>query len=126
MANSTRTPIGSDNLTLGAYLRLSRDAANLTLREVEAATNKGVTNGYLSQIEKGDIARPSPRVLHSLATVYGIDFSDLMVRAGHHVPADETARDIDLNGFPLRAIAELTPEQQEELLRYIAFIRKRP
>ncbi|WP_295817962.1 helix-turn-helix transcriptional regulator [uncultured Microbacterium sp.] len=125
MANSTTEPTETDNLTLGAYLRLTRGAANLTLRQVEAATNKGVTNGYLSQIEKGDIAQPSPRVLHHLATVYGIDYGDLMVRAGHHVPAAENANDIDLNGFPLRAIAELTQEQREELLRYIAFIRKR-
>lgn len=124
MADSTTTP--TENLTLGAYLRLSRDAANLTLRQVEAATNKGVTNGYLSQIEKGDIAQPSPRVLHHLATVYGIDYGDLMVRAGHHVPAPASPQEGDLNGFPLRAIADLSPEQQEDLLRYIAFIRKRP
>ena len=37
--------------TLGQYLASIRADRKMTLREVEAATNKGVSNAYLSQIE---------------------------------------------------------------------------
>jgi transcriptional regulator with XRE-family HTH domain len=109
----------------GRHLRLLRQTAGLTLRDVEAATEKGVTNGYLSQIENGDVVQPSPRVLHHLSTVYGVDYADLMLRAGHHVPVSQGVSSMSLNGFPVQAILDLSPEQQQELLRYVEFIKNR-
>lgn len=111
---------------LGNYLRHVRNALGLTLRGVEAATNKAVTNGYLSQIESGSIQRPSPRVLHHLATVYGIDYGELLERAGHRVPAPAgAARSDSLNGFPLRALEDLNPEETTALLTYLDFIKSK-
>lgn len=58
-----------------------------TLREVEAAT--GVSNGYLSQLEIGAAANPSPRILKRLAEYYGVSCSELVLLA---TGAEETAR----------------------------------
>ena len=45
-------------VTLGEYLGSIRTDRKLTLRAVEEATNKEVSNAYLSQIENGKIQYP--------------------------------------------------------------------
>lgn len=113
--------------SLGTYLRQTRRALGLSLRGVEAATEKAVTNGYLSQIEGGTVTRPSPNVLYHLAQVYKIDYGDLLVRAGHRVPRADGRRDRGgvVAGIPLRALEELTADEREELVSYIAFLRQK-
>ncbi len=114
---------GANEETLGSYLRSTRRAAGLTLRGVEVATDKAVTNGYLSQIENGMATRPSPNVLFHLAEVYKLDYSDLLVRGGHRVPGDQAPTGGTVAGLPLRALEGLTDEEQAKLLEYIAFLR---
>ena len=117
------------NQTLGQFLKDARLAAHLTLRDVEAKTDKAVTNGYLSQIESDTINQPSPNVLFSLAGVYGLDYRDLLERAGHHVPSttrkSTDVEDAELAGLPLRALADLNEQERQELTEYIAFLRQR-
>ena len=48
----------SGKLPLGEYLASVRADRGLSLREVEKATDKTVSNAYLSQIENGQIKRP--------------------------------------------------------------------
>lgn len=110
--------------TIGEYLKLTRKAANLTLREVEIKTNKAVTNGSLSQIENGHTKRPTPNVLYHLANLYGIDYADLLRRAGHHTPG-EAAPGSDVMNVPLRAIEGLDDDERQELMEYIAFLHQR-
>ena len=108
---------------LGSYLASLRVAKGLTLRQVEEATDNGVSNAYLSQLEHERIAKPSPNVLYSLARVYGVAYEQLMERAGY-VVAKETSQD---NEKPERvttfAIDNLSTEEEEELLHYLAYIR---
>ena len=73
----------SVKLTLGQYLASIRADRRMTLRQVEEATNKEVSNAYLSQIENDKIQQPSPNVLHALSEIYGIDYSQLMEKAGY-------------------------------------------
>lgn len=109
---------------LGDHLKASRKATGLSLRGVEAKTQ--ITNGYLSQIESNTVERPSPNVLFKLSEVYGIDYVDLMRRAGHHVPRSTPAEKPNaLAGIPLRALEELTEEEAAELRNYLAFIRQK-
>ena len=111
---------------LGAHLERVRKAVGLTLREVEERTKNVVKNGYLSQIEKGAITRPSPAILYELAQVYDIAYRDLLIRAGHRVPEDEIDPDrLAIAGLPLQAIAELDEEDRQTLLEYVAFLRQR-
>jgi hypothetical protein len=59
---------------LGSLLADLRAAKGFSLRQVEEATDKAVSNAYLSQLEKGKIRKPSPNVLHSLAEVYAVPY----------------------------------------------------
>jgi len=108
---------------LGDYLRASRKAAGFTLRGVEAETK--ISNGYLSQIESNRVESPSPNMLHKLAAAYGIDYTDLLVRAGHRVPAagPEYDQERKFAGIPLRALEELNEDEAAELRNYLAFLR---
>lgn len=112
---------------LGGYLKSTRRALGMTLRGVETATQKSVTNGYLSQIEGGDVRQPSPRILHRLAEAYGIEYNDLMSRAGYLVESTSTAPQsgASINGFPLRALDDLNAEETKAVLEYLEFIKSK-
>ncbi|HEM45994.1 MAG TPA: XRE family transcriptional regulator [Alphaproteobacteria bacterium] len=108
---------------LGALLADLRAAKRLSLREVEEITGKAVSNAYLSQLEHGKVKRPSPNVLHSLAAVYAVPYESLMEKAGYLLPSEEGGgRRAKLATF---AIDDLTAEEEEELLKYLAFLRSR-
>lgn len=110
----------------GKYLRELRDALGLTLRAVEEQTNGAVKNSYLSQIEHGQIMRPSPSILWELAQVYGVDYGDLLVMAGHKVPkSNSVGGSAMIDGFPLRALEGLSEEDRRDLMAYVAFLRSR-
>jgi HTH-type transcriptional regulator, competence development regulator len=110
-------------IELGAMLADLRTAKGLSLREVEEATGKAVSNAYLSQLENGKIRKPSPNVLHSLAKVYVVPYEALMERAGYLLPSENgPGHRKRLAAF---AIDDLTAEEEEELLRYLAFLRSR-
>lgn len=108
---------------LGALLADLRVAKGFTLREVEEATGKAVSNAYLSQLENGRVRKPSPNVLHSLSGVYGVPYEALMEKAGYLLPPEDGGgRRRRLAAF---AIDDLTAEEEEELLKYLAFLRSR-
>ena len=109
---------------LGALLADLRTAKGMSLREVEEATGNALSNAYLSQLENGKIQKPSPNVLHSLAEVYGVRYETLMEKAGYLLPsaAKESGPRRRLAVF---AIDDLTAEEEEELLKYLAFLRSR-
>jgi transcriptional regulator with XRE-family HTH domain len=112
--------------SLGEYLKDSRDAVGLTLRQVEERTEGRVKNGYLSQVEGGHISRPSPEILWHLAEAYGVSYADLLARAGHRVPTEAVPdRRRVINGIPLSALQELTPGERDELVRYLSYLRHR-
>ena len=130
MANNGRISRGTQappSLTrrseLGTVLADLRNAKGLSLRSVEAATGNAVSNAYLSQLEKGKIRKPSPNVLHSLAAVYAVPYEALMKRAGY-LPLSEASAD---GGSRLAAFAidDLSVAEEEELLKYLAFLRSR-
>jgi transcriptional regulator with XRE-family HTH domain len=108
---------------LGTLLADLRTAKGLSLREVEEATGKAVSNAYLSQLENGRIKKPSPNVLHSLAAVYAVPYESLMEKAGYLLPSENgPGQRKRLAAF---AIDDLTAEEEEQLLKYLAFLRSR-
>jgi transcriptional regulator with XRE-family HTH domain len=64
---------------LGSYLREQRENARLSVRQL--ASLAGVSNPYLSQVERG-LRRPSAEVLQQLAKGLRISAEALYVRAG--------------------------------------------
>lgn len=64
---------------LGGYIRAQRDNAQLSLRQL--AKQAGVSNPYLSQVERG-LRKPSAEILQQIAKALRISAEALYVQAG--------------------------------------------
>ncbi|MGD2042067.1 MAG: helix-turn-helix transcriptional regulator [Acidimicrobiia bacterium] len=64
---------------LGEFIKAQRERANLSLRRL--AEKSGISNPYLSQIERG-IRKPSAEILKNLARALEISSNSLYSRAG--------------------------------------------
>src|SRR6185437_8760262 len=111
MANNNEP--SSQKPTLGSHLAGLRRASGLSLRQVEEATEREVSNAYLSQLEKDKINKPSPNILHALALVYKTSYEDLMERAGYFPPSSTTSSDHRQARVATFAINDLTPEEEK-------------
>ena len=67
--------------TFGPYLRELRRSCGLSLKQVEKAA--GVSNAYLSQIERDLRNPPHPDILKRLAQVYEVLPRELLIAAGY-------------------------------------------
>jgi transcriptional regulator with XRE-family HTH domain len=127
MLNDTTKPraVAPIQTSLGKYLASIRADRKMTLRQVEEATNKEVSNAYLSQIETEKILRPSPNVLHALSEIYAVSYELLMQLAGY-ITSVSTTKEGQRHGR-LATFAEhhLTSDEEAELMRYLQFIRNR-
>ena len=78
--------------SLGDYIREQRESAQVSLRQL--AKTAGVSNPYLSQIERG-LKKPSAEILQQIAKGLRISAETLYVRAGildeGHGASDVTA-----------------------------------
>ena len=92
---------------LGAFIRDQRKGAQMSLRNL--ALQAGVSNPYLSQIERG-LRKPSAEILQRVAAALRISAETLYVKAGI---LEE--REDDLAGRIL-ADAHLTEPQKRALL----------
>lgn len=129
-------PMSTSNTTtfaeaFGLYLKSARTALGMSLREVEDASDKQISNAYLSQLENGKIAKPSPHILHALSEIYQISYETIMERAGYLPPSvesDEKAADFagpQKHGkLATRAIENLTAEEEKALRVYLNLYRK--
>jgi transcriptional regulator with XRE-family HTH domain len=100
---------------LGAFIRMQRRLADMSLREMASLTS--VSNAYLSQIERG-LHQPSLRVLRSIAQALSIAPEDLLRRANFMTPKEEST---GTPGPPdteaaIAADPRLTPAQRDALL----------
>ncbi len=68
-----------DVRNLGDYIREQRSAAQISLRQLAALA--GVSNPYLSQIERG-LRKPSAEILQQIAKALRISAEALYVQAG--------------------------------------------
>ncbi len=110
--------------TLSEKLRQLRNINNLTLRDLEDKT--GISNGYLNQLEQGKIKEPSPRLLHKLADFYKFRYESLLELAGYLTPTKKTRPgDKPAAGVAFSLRQDLTPDEEEELLKYLEFIRQK-
>lgn len=111
--------------TLGQYLASIRLDRKMSLRQVEEASNKEVSNAYLSQLETGKIQQPSPNVLNTLAGIYNIDYVQLMQLAGYLPSA--TTRDSAARHGRIATFAEhnLSQSEEAELIDYLQYLRTR-
>ena len=97
---------------VGEYLKEQRLAAQLSLRQL--AELAGVSNPYLSQIERG-LRKPSAEVLQQLAKALRISAETLYVQAGL-ISADSPAAAGTGVEAAILADPRLTPAQRQSLL----------
>jgi transcriptional regulator with XRE-family HTH domain len=101
---------------VGSYLKEQREHARLSVRQLAAMA--GVSNPYLSQIERG-LRKPSAEVLQQLAKGLRISAEALYVRAG--IMDGEQVYDVHL---AVHADPELTERQKRALLDVYAAFRE--
>ena len=112
-----KTKVGRTVGSLGDYLREQRTQSRLSLRQL--AEQVGVSNPYLSQIERG-LRRPSAEVLQQLAKALRISAEQLYIRAGIVSPTDGVGGDVEL---AVLSDAGLTERQKQTLLDvYASFV----
>ncbi|GAA5107968.1 helix-turn-helix transcriptional regulator [Alloalcanivorax gelatiniphagus] len=103
--------------SLGDYLKEQRLSAQLSLRQL--ADQVGVSNPYLSQIERG-LRKPSAEVLQQLAKALRVSAEQLYVRAGIVHPDPGQAGSVEL---AILADSGLTERQKHSLLDvYASFL----
>ncbi|KWX65882.1 XRE family transcriptional regulator [Mycobacterium sp. NAZ190054] len=70
---------------IGSFIRAQREAAQVSVRQL--AEKAGVSNPYLSQIERG-LRKPSADVLNQIAKALRVSAEVLYIRAGILEPSD--------------------------------------
>ncbi|WP_078308039.1 MULTISPECIES: helix-turn-helix transcriptional regulator [unclassified Mycobacterium] len=73
------TAVSNAASDIGGFIRAQREAAQVSVRQL--AEKAGVSNPYLSQIERG-LRRPSAEVLNQIAKALRVSAEVLYVRAG--------------------------------------------
>ncbi|MFJ8596121.1 helix-turn-helix domain-containing protein [Streptomyces sp. NPDC093598] len=104
---------------LGDYLREQRRTAQLSLRQLADAA--GVSNPYLSQIERG-LRKPSAEVLQQVAKALRISAETLYVRAGI-LDAERDRDEVETRAVIL-ADPTLNERQKQVLLQIYESFRK--
>jgi transcriptional regulator with XRE-family HTH domain len=108
---------GDARVDVGEFIRHQREVARMSVRRL--AELAGVSNPYLSQIERG-LRRPSAEILQQIARALHVSAEQLYVRAGILDP--ESAVQMAVPDAISRD-ERLTPEQKQSLLTvYESFV----
>ncbi len=119
MARLKPPTLGEQLNTLGDYIAAQRRSAELTLRQLAEQT--GISNPYLSQIERG-LRRPSAEVLQQLSKALRVSAETLYVRAGILDPQDHAATTVEM---AVLADPALTERQRRVLVDvYSSFVKE--
>ena len=102
---------------LGEFIREQRNVGQLSLRKLSEMA--GVSNPYLSQIERG-LRKPSAEILQQIARALEISSETLYVRAGILDEPDDT---LDLIR-EIRRDPHLTEEQKKTIVRIYESFRR--
>ncbi len=107
---------------LGEIIRQQRELAELSMRQF--AELAGISNPYLSQIERG-LRAPSEQVLDAIARTLRMSADALYEQAGVPSPADEPGDSVVLDAI---AADPLLTARQRSALRevYEAFVASSP
>lgn len=100
---------------LADRLRELRETRGVTLREVEAAT--GISNAYVSQLERGKAASPAPEKLYALSEYYEVPYESLMEAAGY-IQTTKSERDFSSFEDELMSM-NLTESEKKAVRRFI-------
>ena len=102
---------------IGGFIRSQRVAAQVSLRQL--AERAGVSNPYLSQIERG-LRKPSAEILQQIARALEISSETLYVRAGI---LDEPTDELDLIA-EIRRDRHINEDQKKTMVRIYESFRR--
>ena len=103
---------------LGEFIRRQRELQELSMRQL--ADLVGISNPYLSQIERG-LREPSEKVLEAIAENLQLSADALHEHGGRHGEGAEPAV-----AAAIRADPRLTARERQALLEiYTAFVERR-
>jgi transcriptional regulator with XRE-family HTH domain len=102
---------------IGTFIRTQREAAQVSVRQL--AEKAGVSNPYLSQIERG-LRKPSADVLNQIAKALRVSAEVLYIRAGILEPTENNeVRDVIITD------SAITERQKQVLLEiYTSFCQQ--
>lgn len=106
--------------TLGQFLKEMRSSKNYTLRFIEESTE--ISNAYLSQLENDKIKKPSANILYKLADLYKVPFESVLALAG--IVENNDAKNKSFKEYVFSK-DNLTTEEEEELIRYLKYLREK-
>lgn len=120
------------NKELGNYLKTYREALDYSTYDINKLCD--ISPGYISLIENGK-RKPSPIILKKLAPIYGLDYIDLLEKAGFLNLAEKEKVDdfrkigatplseIETTNIPLLGIVKAGYDYlaQENIIDYISF-----
>jgi transcriptional regulator with XRE-family HTH domain len=104
----------------GDTLRQARTVRGLSV--LEAARAAAISPAYLSRLESDAVKKPSPHVLHRLSEALRVPYAELMRLSGYRLPGP-AERAIETVSEAL--FADLTDEERDELIEYLAWYRAR-
>jgi transcriptional regulator with XRE-family HTH domain len=107
--------------SMGAVLRQAREVRELSA--VDAARAAGISGAYLSKLENDAVKKPSPNVLLQLSEALALPYTELMRLSGYHVPGEPT--ESPAKSVAAALFADLTDDERDELLEYLAWYRTR-
>lgn len=84
--------VSLDGKEFGSYLKTLRTQKKLTARQLDLYS--GVSHSYISQMERGARGIPSPDILKKLAKPLGVDYEELMMKAGYFDLGDDRLEDL--------------------------------
>ena len=117
MESVAKNVVGKTVGSLGEYLKEQRLSSRLSLRQL--AELAGVSNPYLSQIERG-LRKPSAEVLQQIAKALRISAEQLYIQAGILSPDDGVGGSVEL---AVLGDTSLTERQKQSLLDvYTSFL----
>jgi len=107
--------------SFGAVLRQAREVRELSA--IETARAARISPAYLSRLESDAVKRPSPHVLHQLSEALAVPYAELMRLNGYRVPGEADLKATETVSAAL--FADLTDDERDELLEYLAWYRAR-
>jgi transcriptional regulator with XRE-family HTH domain len=107
--------------TIGVVLRQAREVRQLSAGD--AARAASISPAYLSRLENDAVKKPSPHVLHQLSEALAVPYAELLSLSGYRLP-EEPERDVS-QSIGAALFADLSDDEREELLEYLAWYRAR-
>jgi len=107
--------------SIGSVLRQAREVRQMSAGDVARAA--GISAAYLNRLENDAVKKPSPHVLHKLSEALNVPYNDLLRLSGYPLP-HEPDRD-PLHSIGSALFADLTEDERDELVEYLAWYRAR-